>query len=453
MSPDTPVIVVSGTGRLEDAIEALRLGAWDYLLKPVEDMSILAHAVKKSLERAKLIVENREHQHQLEKLVAERTAELKAAFTKLKKSESFLNAIVENIPDMVFVKEAKDLRFVRLNKSGEDLLGYSQDELIGKSDYDFFPKEEAEFFIGKDRETLDKKILLDIPEEHIQSKHQGKRILHTKKIPLTDEKGQPEYLLGISEDVTERKRAEQKNALLQAQLTQAQKMEAIGTLAGGIAHDFNNILSAIIGFAEISLREVPSGSKLEHNLQRILSAGIRAGNLVKQILTFSRQTDREIKPVQVKPITKEALKLIRASIPATIEIQQDIRSDSPIMADPTQVHQIIMNLCTNAAQALQEAGGRMIVNLTEVELGAEVTNSQPGLAPGQFIKLTVSDTGHGMAPEVKDRIFDPFFTTKEQGEGTGLGLSVVHGILKDYGGMVTVESSPGKGSTFEVFSR
>jgi PAS domain S-box-containing protein len=249
----------------------------------------------------------------------------------------------------------------------------------------------------------------------------------------------------------ERKRAEAERVKLEEQHRQARKMEAIGQLAGGIAHDFNNILSAIIGFTEVSIRNVPPGSKLEDNLQRVLNAGLRARDLVKQILVFSRQTDRIIKPVQVKPIVKEALKLIRASFPATIEIHQDIGSDSIILGDPTQVHQILMNLCTNAAHAMQDKEGKMVVSLTNVELGADVTAPHPGMAPGPFIKLTVSDSGRGIAPEIRDRIFDPFFTTKEQGEGTGLGLSVVYSIVTDCGGMVSVESAPGKGSTFNVF--
>jgi PAS domain S-box-containing protein len=259
------------------------------------------------------------------------------------------------------------------------------------------------------------------------------------------------HFFAYGRDISAKVNAEEKRKELENLLIQAQKMEAIGTLAGGIAHDFNNILSAIIGFTEISIRDVPSGSKLEHNLQRVLNAGIRAGDLVKQILTFSRQTDREIKPVQVKPIVKEALKLIKASLPATIEIRQDIRSDSPIMADPTQVHQIIMNLCTNAAQAMKDSGGRMVVSLIDVQLGADVIEPHPDMAPGPFIKLTVSDSGCGIAPKIKDRIFDPFYTTKELGEGTGLGLAVVHGIVKDSGGMVSVASTPGKGSTFDAF--
>ncbi|MDP3284526.1 MAG: GAF domain-containing protein, partial [Desulfobacterales bacterium] len=210
----------------------------------------------------------------------------------------------------------------------------------------------------------------------------------------------------------ERKRAEAEKVKLEEQLRQSQKMEAIGTFAGGIAHDFNNILSAIIGFTEVSIRNVPPGSKLEDNLQRVLNAGLRARDLVKQILAFSRQTDRVVKPVQVKPIVKEALKFIRASLPATIEIHQDIGSGSLTLGDPTRIHQIIMNLCTNAAHAMQDTGGRLVVSLTDVELGADVTDPHPDMAPGPFIKLTVSDSGRGIAPEIRDRIFDPFFTTK-----------------------------------------
>jgi len=258
------------------------------------------------------------------------------------------------------------------------------------------------------------------------------------------------HFFAYGRDISAKVSAEMERKELENQLRQAQKMEAIGTLAGGIAHDFNNILSSIIGFTEISMREVPPGSKLEDNLQRVFSAGIRAGDLVKQILAFSRQSDREIKPVQVKPIAQETLKLIRASLPATVEIHQDLRSDSPIMADPTQVHQIIMNLCTNAAHAMRDTGGRLVVGLTDVELDADITDKHQDMAPGPFVKLTVSDSGHGMAPEIKDRIFDPFYTTKELGEGTGLGLSVVHGIVTDCGGMISLESTPGEGSTFNV---
>lgn len=237
----------------------------------------------------------------------------------------------------------------------------------------------------------------------------------------------------------------------ESQLVQAQKMEAIGTLAGGIAHDFNNILSAIMGYIELAMLDVGESTDLNRYLQQVLIAVNRARDLVDQILTFSRQTERELKPVQLKPILKEVFKLLRALLPATIEMQQDIKSESLVLADPTQIHQLIINLCTNAAHAMDEKGGTLEVKLSDVKLGDSFTDRHPGLCPGKFIELTVSDTGHGMAPEVMERIFDPFFTTKEKGKGTGIGLSAVHGIIKSHGGGITVTSETDKGSIFRVF--
>jgi signal transduction histidine kinase len=238
---------------------------------------------------------------------------------------------------------------------------------------------------------------------------------------------------------------------LEAQLQQAQKMEAVGTLAGGIAHDFNNILSAIMGYAELALDSVERETQLYENLQEVFHAGNRAKDLVKQILTFSRQTEQERKPTQVKLIVDEALKLLRSSLPTTIEIHRDIQSNGLVMADPTQIHQILMNLCTNADHAMREKGGTLEVNLENVELDTGFTADQPDMKPGAYLNLTVSDTGCGMPPQVRERIFDPFFTTKEVGEGTGMGLSVVHGIVGSYGGTITADSEPGQGSTFKVY--
>ena len=257
--------------------------------------------------------------------------------------------------------------------------------------------------------------------------------------------------LQIATDISRIKDLEKESLRIQAQLQQAQKMEAIGTLAGGIAHDFNNILSAVIGYTEIALADMPEDTSQHRNLQEVLKAGSRARDLVKQILTFSRQTEQELKPLQINQIVRETLKLLRASLPTTVKISQDIQSDSAVLADPTQVHQVIMNLCTNAAHAMRTKGGQLKIDLSDVVLGGSFIEQHPYLSPGVYIKLRVIDTGHGMEKAILDRIFDPFFTTKERGEGTGMGLAVVLGIVKSHGGTITVESEVGKGSIFNVF--
>ena len=257
--------------------------------------------------------------------------------------------------------------------------------------------------------------------------------------------------LQIATDISRIKDLEKESLRIQAQLQQAQKMEAIGTLAGGIAHDFNNILSAVIGYTEIALADVPGNSSQHQNLQEVLKAGNRARDLVKQILTFSRQTEQELKPVQINQIVRETLKLLRASLPTTVTIAQQIESDSAVLADPTQIHQVIMNLCTNAAHALRDNGGQLKIDLSDVMLDGSFIEQHPYLSPGGFIKLSIADDGHGMEKSILDRIFDPFFTTKERGEGTGMGLAVVLGIIKSHGGTITVDSEVGKGSVFDVF--
>ncbi|MEQ8170614.1 MAG: CHASE4 domain-containing protein [Candidatus Eremiobacterota bacterium] len=252
-------------------------------------------------------------------------------------------------------------------------------------------------------------------------------------------------------DITERKKAEENLIFMEKQLRQAQKLEAIGTLAGGIAHDFNNILSAIMGYTEMTLVFlVKEEGKLKNNLQKILKASRRAADLVSQILTFSRQSEHEKQIIEIKPVIKEVIKLLRATLPSTVEIRHkiDVFSDK-ILGDPTQIHQILMNLSTNAAYAMKDKGGTLEIILTEIEITESTRTSN--LAPGSYIKLTVKDTGKGIEQEVLDKIFDPFFTTKPQGEGTGLGLSVVHGIVKSYEGFIEVTSNIGKGSTFDIY--
>ena len=249
----------------------------------------------------------------------------------------------------------------------------------------------------------------------------------------------------------QRMKADDEKGELEKRLRQAYKMESIGTLAGGIAHDFNNILSAIFGYAELSMSKMEPGTFVHGSLQSILKAAERARDLVRHILAFSRQGDQELMPVLITPIVKEVAKFMKASLPASIEIRQKIKSAPTVLGDPTQIHQVIMNLCTNAGQAMQDKGGILEIALETMELDAEFTARHIGLQPGAHVKLTVSDTGYGISSKLVERIFDPFFTTKEKGAGTGMGLSVAHGIVNSHGGIITVFSDPGKSSVFNVF--
>ncbi len=238
---------------------------------------------------------------------------------------------------------------------------------------------------------------------------------------------------------------------LKSKLLQSQKMEAIGTLAGGIAHDFNNILFPIVGYTEMLLKDIPGDHRFRKNLNGIYTGALRARDLVRQILAFSRQESSQLRLMKIQPIVKEALKFIRSSIPTTIEINQDIKTDCGVIkADPTQIHQIVMNLTTNAYHAMEETGGTLNVSLKELKFG-EHDLITPNMIPGSYACLTVSDTGTGMDKNLTDKIFDPFFTTKEKEKGTGMGLSVVHGIVNSMGGVIQVYSEPGKGSNFHVY--
>lgn len=265
-----------------------------------------------------------------------------------------------------------------------------------------------------------------------------------------DRAGKPLRMVGTIQDITERKRAEEEQIRVEARLRQAQKMEALGTLAGGIAHDFNNILGIIIGYSEMAHWNAEEGSPVREDLQHVFRATTRARELVRQILAFSRRSEQEKKPVQIGLIVKEAMLMLRASLPSTIDMKMDIASKSVVLADPTQVHQVLMNLCANAAHAMRENGGVLQVSLTDVSIEPDSVQVPSDLQAGPHVQLTVMDTGPGILPAALDRIFDPFFTTKELGVGTGLGLSVVHGIVRSHGGTVSVDSIPGEGAAFRV---
>ena len=273
----------------------------------------------------------------------------------------------------------------------------------------------------------------------------------TRTFPVPNAEGQIYRVTGLSKDITERKRAEEALKKTERQYRQSSKMEAIGTLAGGIAHDFNNILTAILGYTELALATVPKESRTQRNLQEVLTAGHRAKHLVQQILTFSRQSGLEQKPVQIHRVVGEAMKLLRASIPTTIEIRQQINSESTILGDYNQMHQMIVNLCTNAEYSMRETGGFLSILLDDVDITEPSPTEHPDLKPGAHVRLTVKDTGQGLSPETLERMFDPFFTTKPIGEGSGMGLAVVHGIITAHGGSISAESTQGNGTKIEVY--
>jgi signal transduction histidine kinase/ActR/RegA family two-component response regulator len=266
-----------------------------------------------------------------------------------------------------------------------------------------------------------------------------------------DSEFRPKGFLVQVQDITDRRRAEEALMNSERQLRQAQKMQAIGTLAGGIAHDFNNILTPILGYTEMTLYACTENEAVQKFLKEVMKAANRAKDLVTQILTFSRQMEPEAKPIRVSPIVKEVLALLRASLPRNVEVKRVIKTEHDIIeANPTQVHQILMNLCTNAGHAMREAGGTLEVWLTDFVIGPRSRGEFPHLDPGRYLRLTVKDTGVGMDEKTVERIFEPFFTTRERGEGTGMGLAVVHGIVTALKGAISVETAPGKGATFHV---
>lgn len=385
----------------------------------------------------------------------------KQAEEALAKSEEQLRLLTENTLDGIWQMDM-DLRFTYVNPAVMHTFGYTTDEWIGSNLRDHVAAEELDKIGVLLAEALDQAethpgVLFETEMRHKNGEMVPVEILARF---LFDDGDNIIGLQGTTRDIRERQAAKAQRNKLQNQIRQLYKMEALGTLAGGVAHDFNNILSAIIGYTELSLMDTAEGSRMARNLTGVLNASERATDLVKQILTFSRQSEQLRHPIQISSLVKEALKLLRSSIPTTIEIDSDIVTDhTPILADPTQIHQIVMNLCTNASHAMEKEGGLLEVTLDQFSLGedsdsgeaSEVLSLPADLRPGRYLHLQVRDDGHGIPGKIIDSIFDPYFTTKGVGEGTGMGLSVVLGIVKTAGGEITVQSLADRGTTFDIY--
>ncbi|WP_319586424.1 PAS domain S-box protein [uncultured Desulfobulbus sp.] len=370
----------------------------------------------------------------------------------LRESEARYRELVENANSIILRMDSEG-RISFFNEYAQHFFGYAAKEVLGRSVAGTIVPETDS--TGKDLRAL----IADIgqrPELYATNENENIRRDGTRvwvawsNKPFYNEAGEVTEILCVGNDMTERKLAEEEKRHLQAQLLHAQKLEAIGTLAGGIAHDFNNILAAVIGYADMARENVAEGTTLARDLNQILKAGHRAKDLVKQILTFSRQTENEPTTFFPSVIVKEVIKLLRPSLPTTISIEHQIDTQAgPVHIDPTQLHQILMNLCTNAFHAMEERGGQLSLSLKKVSFDA---NNLPSVArPGNYIELSVSDTGTGITQDIRHRIFDPFFTTKGPGKGTGMGLSIIHGIVTSYNGFITLDSMPGQGSVFHVY--
>jgi PAS domain S-box-containing protein len=366
--------------------------------------------------------------------------EAKRSEQELKESEERYRQLVENANDAIFVVRDATMRFH--NKKTEEMIGYSGEELHRIPFIDLVHPD--------DRDMVVENHLKRLQGEEFHSTYSF-RVVHKAGHVIWGElnavlitwEGEPAVLCFIR-DINEQKRLEE-------QVRQKQRLESIGTLAGGIAHDFNNMLAAITGFTELALLESGHDRRQQDRLEEVLKAGKRARDLVNQILTFSRQSDGERKPIRLRTILEDCLNMIRASVPATIEIRREFETPSDrVLADTTQLHQVMINLFSNAAHAMRGQGGILEVSLTEKHLDAEAAGRHADLKPGPYLNLTVKDTGHGMEKAVADRVFDPFFTTKGPGEGTGMGLAVVHGIVKKHQGAISVRSEPGSGTVFTV---
>jgi PAS domain S-box-containing protein len=373
------------------------------------------------------------------------TTERKLAEEQLRASEERFRQLAENIHEVFWITEVNSGKINYLSPSYEKIWGRSCASLYAEPrtwNDATHPEDQQRVKEGFDqaatRGIFDETYRIIRPDKTV-------RWIRDRGFPVYNAQGEVYRLVGIAEDITDHRRLEE-------QLRQSQKMEAIGTLAGGIAHDFNNILAAIGGYTELAKLAAGDNAEVTAHLETVLKASSRAVDLVSQILTFSRQQEQPLKPLQLRPIVEESLKLLRATIPSTVEFSASFAPDTPMVkAVASQVQQVIMNLGTNAWHAMKGRAGRLEIKLRGVDVTAHLATMQSTLQPGRYVQLSISDSGHGMDRKTVERIFEPFFTTKEPGQGTGLGLSVVHGIMQSHGGAVTVDSEKGRGTTFHLY--
>ncbi len=416
----------------------------------------LAYQIPKTEEKGWVSVQNSSLKDSRGKLIGvisiirEITGQKRAAST-IKKNEKMLRNLVESTSTVPWELDLKSHKFNYMGKQIEDILGYPVESWKDMGTW-------ATRLHAQDRDgaveycNMENAKGMDHDFVYRAIHRDGSLRWIRDVVSVVKERGKVVKLVGFMHDITEGKTLALEKEELESRLQQAQKMEAIGTLAGGIAHDFNNILGAVLGYAELAREASDDGSLIAQDLDKVLESGNRAKDLVKQILAFSRQGGAERVALQPVVMIKEVLKMLRASLPTTIAIQEHMETNAGfVYADPTQIHQIVMNLCTNAFHAMEESGGILDISVKSTFLGGDDLVHEPDVEAGEFVQISVADTGPGIDVGIREKIFNPYFTTKETGKGTGMGLSIVHGIVKSYGGIVSLHSEPGEGTVFHVF--
>jgi PAS domain S-box-containing protein len=451
---DIPIIFISALEDIDEKIKAFEAGGVDYITRPFQKAEVTA--------RVQTHLELDQMRRQMEGLVQQRTQELRnkteklkieitarqAATAKLQTSEQNYRLLVENIHEVFWVvsKDWKKIHYV--SPAYENVWGRSCESLYAA------PNSWMDAVIPQDKEKVAQTIKAAgrgsqskyvFPEFRIERKQAQVRWIRARAFPIMDSSGDIFRIAGIAEDITQQQD-------LEGRLRQYQKMEAIGRLAGGIAHEFNNILGIILGNTELAIDDLFTGRSISGNLDEIKQASLRARDVIRQLLDFSHQSDLQHSALDMILIVQSTLKLIRASMPATIGIIENFQLESKtVMADHNQIQQLIINLATNAIQSMAKSGGSLTVELHNVDLKQIHPTHPSGLKPGSYVLLKVSDTGHGIAPEIIPKIFDPYFTTQPIGQGSGMGLAVAHGIVNNHGGAIRVESEKDKGSTFRIY--